>query len=169
MLRPNVGGKGSMGGLWDVEPDRVPHTRLGRFSLRIRQGGRLIFVVCLAATMVAAAGMLMVYYVYNPEAEVRARTIRLLRDDPTAQRVLGVPMTDITPQHLGSRALQANHRWPFFGEHVIYMEMVVQGRYGRGHVYVEYNKNGKDWRPIYLHIDPPRRARVVLLDARDRV
>lgn len=131
-------------------------------------GGVLMLII------VSATFTLGVYYLYNPEVEIRQHTIRLLSSNPHALRIIGggkPPIRDITPQVLGSRSLQAHHRWPYVGQHCVEMTMVVTGsgsnnnRNKKTFVFVQMMKEGSVYKPIYLHLDTER-GRVVILDHR---
>jgi hypothetical protein len=171
--RPNytgsvLGGSRGGGGLFgEMEDDRVPTTRLGKVGHAGAVVWRYVVGGGLILAMSGAAMMLGVYYFANPEAEVRARTTKILQGDPTALKLIGPHLMDVTLRTKGSRAMQAFHRWPYFGTHPVEMEYVLQGKNGRAFVMVQYMKSGSDWKPVYLHLDT-NHGRAVLLDVRAR-
>lgn len=155
-------------GLFDVdEDDRVPTTRVGRAMAGARTSYRYLFGGALVCVMGGAAFMLGVYYFYNPEAEVRARTRALLQSNPQALRYIGPQVIDVTLRTLGSRSMQAHHRYPYVGSHPVEMQMVFQGKAGRAFVLVQYIVDGSTWKPVYLHMDT-NHGRILLMDVRAR-
>jgi len=151
-----------------VEEDRVPTTKMGMAAHRARLTGRYAVVGCLLVAMSASAVMIAEYLLFNPEKEVRERTTRILLNEPVAQQVLGKGIRDVSYEHMGARNMQAHHRFPFFGEHVVEMHYVLQGYKSRAQVHVQYMKDGHDWKLLYLSLDSSRSGLVVLLDARQR-
>jgi len=117
--------------------------------------------------MTASAALMLEFYFFNPEAEVRERTTRLLQTQPHAMQLLGANFRDVTLQHAGSRGLQAHHHFPFFGKHVVSCSYVLQGARGRAQVHVEWNKDGDQWSLRYLRMDSGKFGSHVLQDRRD--
>lgn len=171
--RPSTGGSvlsggRSVNGLFDVDEERTPTTRLGKLARVGEVGYRYVFGGVLLLVMGGASLMILEYYFWNPEKEVRARTTRLLQQHPVAIRALGgTHMVDVTERVMGSRAMQAFHRFPYVGTHPIEMQYALQGRNGKAFVMVQWIRSGDMWTPVYLHLDT-NHGRTLLLDTRAR-
>jgi hypothetical protein len=162
-------GKSGAASLFEVEADAPlssVKTRMGRARWRARLTGRYLVFGVLVLAMGASAALMVEYYFFNPEAEVRERTTRLLLTQPIALQVLGNHIRDVTLQHAGSRGLQAHHHFPYLGRHVVSCHYVLQGTRGRAQVHVQWLKDGDDWALQYLCLDSGKYGTHVLQDMR---
>ena len=122
----------------------------------------------LVLTMTASAALMLVYYFFNLEKEVRERATRFLMHSPLTPQILGQHVHDVSLQHMGSRGMQAHHHFPWVGAHRVSCSYVLQGSRGRAQVHVEFEKNGKEWTLRYLELQSGKYGTHVIVDTRKK-
>ena len=134
-----IAGEG-IGTLFEVRPDPIAVTPFQKAKLRATWGVRYAVVAAIVGTGVLCATVLAAYYLYNPEAEIRQRTMKVLRADPLVQRLLGKDVRDMSHALMQPRDMMAWHERPWlpFFSHPVTMQFVVQGKKGRAQILVSY-------------------------------
>lgn len=144
-----IAGEG-IGTLFEVRPDPIAVTPFQKAKLKATWGVRYALFAAVSGVMVLCASVVAAYYVYNPEAEIRARTMRLLRADPLVHKLIGRDVKDMSTALMRPRDLMAWHAFPWlpFLSHPVSLQFVVQGKKSRAQILVQWQLHPK-W-----HKDP---------------
>lgn len=134
-----IAGEG-IGTLFEVRPDPIAVTPFQKAKLKATWGVRYAFFAALSGLIVLCGTVIVAYYVYNPEAEIRQRTMKLLRADPLVHTLIGKDVKDMSHALMRPRDMMAWHERPWLPifSHPVTMQFVVQGKKGRAQILVSY-------------------------------
>ena len=159
--------------------DPTPRTPTQRLVLRLRQSGRVVFAVVVAAAGVVALGSLGYTLLLDPAHSAHSHSFHFLQHHPTAVAALGggrlLDMSDPMRQQLCRDAVRqvGGEQWAQCEYRVRGDAPQPLGREGDVTAVLKRNGRGGSWLVVYVTLDAVaadgRRQRVVVCDYRAQV